>query len=66
MKEQEKTPGKINNEIEINTLQDKEFKVLVIRMLTKLGKRIDEHSENFNKELENIQKEPIRTEEYSN
>ena len=35
-------------------------------MLTELGKRIDEHSENFNKELENIQKEPIRTEEYSN
>ena len=25
-------------------------------MLTELGKRIDEHSENFNKELENIKK----------
>ena len=35
-----------------SNLPDKEYKVL--RMLTELGKRIDEHSENFNKELENI------------
>ena len=34
-------------------LSDKEFKTL-LRMLTELGKRIDEHSENFNKELKNI------------
>ena len=33
-----------------------EFKILVIRILTKLGKIIDEHSENFNKELENIKR----------
>ena len=32
----------------------KEFKALVIRILTELGKRIDEHRENFNTELENI------------
>ena len=30
-----------------------EFKTLIIRMLTELGKRIDEQNENFNKELEN-------------
>ena len=35
-------------------MPDKEYKVL--RMLTELGKSIDEHSENFNKELENIKK----------
>ena len=29
-------------------LPEKEFKALVIRMLTKLGKGINEHSENFN------------------
>ena len=27
---------------------------MVIKMLTKLGRRMDEHSENFNKEMENI------------
>ena len=54
LKEQEKNPEKINNESEINNLPDKEFKILVINMLTELGKRIDVNSEHFNKELENI------------
>ena len=29
-------------------LPDKEFKVIVIKMLTELGRRMDEHSENLN------------------
>ena len=48
---------------QINSLPDKEYKTVVIRMLTDLGRRMDEHSNNFNKELESIKKEPIRTEE---
>ena len=32
-----------NNETEINNLPDKEFKALVMIMLTELGKRIYEH-----------------------
>ena len=47
MKEEKKK--KNPNEIEINNLPDTEFKQVVIRMLTELGERIDEHSENFNK-----------------
>ena len=39
--------GTRTNETEINNLPDKEFKALVIRMLTELGKGIDEYSENF-------------------
>ena len=35
--------------MEISNLPDKEFKAMV--MLTKLLKRIEEHSGNFNKEL---------------
>ena len=54
MKEQEKTPEKTTTETE--NLPDKEFKALAVRMLTKLRKRIDEHSGNFNKELENVKK----------
>ena len=38
---------------QINNLHDKEIKAMVIRMLTELGKRVDEHSENFNKKLQN-------------
>ena len=47
---------KTRNETEINNLPDKEFKELVIKMLTEVWKRIHEHNENFNKELENIKK----------
>ena len=53
MKEQEKTPEKIINEIKVNKLPNEEFKALVIRILTELGKRIDE---NFNKELKNVKR----------
>ena len=35
-----------------NNLPDKEFKEMVIKILSKLRKRIQEHTENFNKELE--------------
>ena len=42
--------------MEISNLPDKEFKVMVIKMVTELGRRVDEHSENFNKERENIRK----------
>ena len=44
---------------------DKESRALVIRMSTELEEKVDEHGENFNKELESI-KEPVRTEEYKN
>lgn len=56
-----------SNEAKINSLTDKEFKASAIRILTKLGKETNEHSENFNKKLENIflKKESVRTEEYS-
>ena len=57
MKKREKNPKKKKKLIkQINNLPDKEFEALVIKMLTELRKRIDEHSENFNKELENIKK----------
>jgi len=39
---------------------------MVIKMLTKLEERTDEHSEDFNRKIENIKKNPIRTEEYNN
>ena len=32
-----------------------EFKVMIIKMLTELGRRMDEHSENFNKEFSSVQ-----------
>ena len=37
-------------------VSDKEFKALVIRMLSELWKKVDKY-ETFNKELENIKKD---------
>ena len=56
MKEQDKISEKDLNHTEIRYLPDKELKVMVIKMLTKLERRMDEHNENSNKELENIRK----------
>ena len=53
-KEQDKTPEEELREVEINSLSDKDFKVMIIKMLNELGKRIDEHSEKFKRE--NIEK----------
>lgn len=39
-----------------SNLLDKEVNVIVIKVLTEFGRRMDEHSEDFNKERENIRK----------
>ena len=56
VREQDKTPEKELSETEMSNLPDREFKLRVLRMLTDLGRRIDELSENVNKEMEDIKK----------
>ena len=56
MKEQDKTPEEQIGKVKISHLPEKEFKVLIIKMLSELRRSMDEHSEKFNKELENILK----------
>lgn len=43
-------------------LPDKEFKVVIIRMFTELGRRIEEHRISTKRKYE---KEPVQDEEYS-
>ena len=55
MKKQEYVPSERTRqiptkEIEISNLLDKDFKVMVIKKLTNLGRRMCEYSKNFNKE----------------
>ena len=38
--------------MQVNSLADETFKVIVIKMLIKLERRMDKLSENFNKEIE--------------
>ena len=55
-KEQDKTPERGLNEMEITSLLDKDFKVTVIKLITDLRKRIYDFSENVNKEIERVEK----------
>ena len=43
--EQDKTPGEEQNEVELGNLPDKDSLVMIIKMLNKLRRRIEEHSE---------------------
>ena len=52
--------------MERSNLPDKEFKVMVTEVLTKLRRRMDEHHENFSKERENIRKYQIDVKELKN
>ena len=54
MKEQVKTPEKELNKTEISNLSDAELKTLVIRMLKEL------------REVQQLKKEPVGNEEYTN
>ena len=39
MKDQEKTPEKQLNEVEIGKLPDKKFRIMIVKMIQDLGKR---------------------------
>ena len=54
MKEQDKTPEKKLNELEIGNLQEKEFRVMIVKMIQNLGKRMEKIQETFNKDLEEL------------
>ena len=56
MKEQDKTPEKQLNEVEIGNLPEKEFRIMIGKMIQDLRKRmegnIEKMQEMFNKDLE--------------
>ena len=55
MKEQDKTPEKQLSEVEIGNLLEKEFRIMIVKMIQDLGKkmeaRIKKMQEMFNKDL---------------
>ena len=59
MKEQEKTPEKQLNEVEIGNLPEKEFRIMIVKMMMQdLRKRMEAKTEKmqelFNKVLEEL------------
>ena len=58
MKKQDKTPEKQLNEVEIGNLPEKEFRIMIGKMIQDLGKRmeakIEKMQEVFKKDLEDL------------
>ena len=58
MKKQDKTPEKQLNEVEIGNLPDKDFRIMIVKMIQDLGKRMEAKIEKMqnmcNKDLEEL------------
>ena len=54
MKEQGKNPPDQTNEEEIGSLPEKEFTVMIVKMIRNLGNRMEKIPETFNKNLEDL------------
>ena len=46
VKEQDKTPEKQLNEVEIGNLPEKEFRIMIVKMIQELGKRMEANRED--------------------
>ena len=53
MKAQGKNPPDQTNEEEIGSLPEKEFRVMIVKMIQNLRNRMEKIQETFNKDLEN-------------
>ena len=52
MKEQDKHPERQVNEVEIGNFPEKEFKIMIMKMIKDLRKRMESMPEMFTKDLE--------------
>ena len=69
MKEQDKPPEKQLNEVEIDNLPEKEFRIMIVKMIQDLRKRMEakikKMQKMFNKDLEEL-KNKQTDEQYNN
>ena len=56
MKEEGKNPPDQTNEEEIGSLHEKEFRVMIVKMIQNLGNRMEKIQETFNKDLEELKR----------
>ena len=54
MKDQGKNTSHQTNEEEIGSLPEKEFRVLIVKMIQNIGKRMEKIQETFHKDLEEL------------
>ena len=64
MKKQDKTPEKQLNEVEIGKLPEKEFRIMIVKMIQDLGKRMEakikKMQEMFNKDIEELKNKHLQ------
>ena len=60
MKEQGQNTPDLTNEEEIGSLPEKEFRVMVVKMIQNLGNRKEKIEETFNKDLEELRSKQTR------
>lgn len=51
---EKETSGKELSQMEMSNPSDRESKIMVIKMLIKLRRRMEEYIENINRDIENI------------
>ena len=56
VKEQGKTPEEQPSEVEIGNLPEKEFRVMIVKMIQELGKRMDAQSEKLQEDFNRVRK----------
>ena len=54
MREQGKNPPDLTNEEEIGSLPEKEFRIMIVKLIQNLGNRMEKIKETFNKDLEEL------------
>ena len=54
MKEQGKNPPDLTNEEEIGSLPEKEFRIMIVKMIQNLRNRMEKIQETFKKDLEKL------------
>ena len=54
MKEQGKNPPDQTNEEEIGSLLEKEFRVMIVKMIQNIANRMEKIQETFNRDLEEL------------
>ena len=54
MKEQGKNPTDLTNEEQIGSLPEKEFRIIIVKVIQNLGNRREKIQETFNKDLEEL------------
>ena len=55
MKEQGKNPPDLTNEEEIGSLPEKEFRIMIVKMIQNLVNRMAKIQETFNRDLEELE-----------